>query len=229
MARNICVKLPGSLPALAGGGAGAGGTMGVGSGRFSGVTAGKAGGVCPEAAIFSIGTGVKTLASSSLGRTAGALAGSGVLSACSMRVNSPGPAGVGAGAVGIATGSAPKEVGGAGTGACDAGENGTGWAPSDVGGAGAGETGGVGGGGGAAAAGSGAFLPSAASRSSSSREGVLGTVPKIPVALEADPPPGGSDWGEFCLPKRSLNALTGSTICVKKLRCSGIQDYIALA
>jgi hypothetical protein len=36
-------------------------------------------------------------------------------------------------------------------------------------------------------------FPSAASRSSSSREDELGAMPKIPVALDGDPPPGSSD------------------------------------
>jgi hypothetical protein len=42
IARNIAVKLPGSLPPA---GADAGGAIGIGSARFSGVTAGNAGGV----------------------------------------------------------------------------------------------------------------------------------------------------------------------------------------
>jgi hypothetical protein len=224
IARNIAVKLPGSLPpgAAAGAddagakGAGAGGAEanGAGSTRRSGATAGKAGGVCPEAAIFSIGTGLKTLASSSLGRAGGAAIGSGVLSACSMRVNSPCPdaAGGGAGAaggVGSRTGSAlneaPNELGGAGAGGADG--NGTGSAPKMDGGAGAGAGAGAVGGG-AIAAGSCGFIPRAASRSSSSCVGELGTLPKIPVALEAglegDPPPGSSDWGDWGGPKRSL-------------------------
>jgi len=100
--RNMAVKLPGSLPpAGAAEGAGAGGAENAtGSGRFSGATAGKAGGVCPEAAIFSIGTGLNTFASSSDGRAGGALTVSGVFSACSMRVNSPGAGATGGGADG---------------------------------------------------------------------------------------------------------------------------------
>jgi type IV secretion system protein TrbL len=234
IARNIAVKLPGSLApgAAAAGGAGAArgangagadetgpgakevGASGAGSTRFSGATAGNAGGVCPEAAILSIGTGLKTLASSSLGRAGGAAIGSGVLSACSMRVNSPCPeaAGGGAGAaagVGSRTGSAPNkapgELGGTGAGAGVADGNGTGSAPKMDGGAGATGAGAAGAvGGGATAAGSCGLIPRAASRSSSSCVGELGTLPKIPVALEGDPPPGSSDWGDWGGPKRSL-------------------------
>jgi hypothetical protein len=54
-------------------------------------------------------------------------------------------------------------------------------------------------------------------------------MPKIPVALDGAPPPGESDWGENGLPKRSRNEFMESTICVKNLGCSGIQDYIASA
>jgi hypothetical protein len=202
--RNIAVKLPGSLPlAPAGGGAGTGGTKGTGSRCFSGTTAGKAGGVCPEAAIFSIGTALNTFASSSDGR-GGALAGSVVLSACSMRVNSPGPelpleADAGAAGAEGKTGAAGAACGN-GTGSAEKSEDDGGAAEAAV------ETGA---GGGGAGAGSG-FFPSLASRSSSSREDELGTVPKIPVALEAelggDPPPDSSDWGACSLPKRSQNA-----------------------
>lgn len=113
MARNICVKLPGSpLPE----GGGAGGTKGVGSARLSGITAEKAEGVWPEAEIFSMGTGLNTLASSSEGRTAGgALGGSGSFSACNMRVNSPGPDLAGAaGGGGPADAAAAKGAGGGG-------------------------------------------------------------------------------------------------------------------
>jgi hypothetical protein len=105
IARNIAVKLPGSLAAAlgAGAGTGAGAANGAGSGRFSGATAGNGAGVWPEAAIFSIGTGLKTFASSSEGR--GAL-GSGVLSAWSIRVKSPCPAaGAAAGCAVGATGA----------------------------------------------------------------------------------------------------------------------------
>ena len=240
--RNIAVKLPGSLPpALAAGGTGAGtgagGANGTGSGRdpvrSCAATAGKTGGVWPEAAIFSMGTGLNTLASSSEGRGAGALAGSGVFKACSMRVKSPGAEEAGSGAGGgIGAGEA---VCGKGTGSAENSEDTGAAAGAAVGAAfgvvvgaaaetGADETGAGGGSG---------FLPSAASRSSSSRVEELGAVPKIPVALDAalggDPPPGGSDWGELGLSKRSLNAFMGSTVCVKKVGCSGIQDYIDLA
>ncbi len=137
-----------------------------------------------------------------------------------MRVNSPGPelgpapgAELGMDAAGGKAGDGAAA--GAGGAACG---NGTGSAENseDGGGAAGGATGGAaktGAGEGGADAGSG-FLPSAASRSSSSRDEELGTVPKIPVALEigpgvapgGDPPPGESDWGACGLPKRSQNA-----------------------
>jgi hypothetical protein len=242
IARNIAVKLPGSLPPGAGAAGGAGaaagtngagadevgagangaGASGAASTRFSGATAGNAGGVWPEAAIFSIGTGLNTLASSSLGRAGGAAIGSGVLSACSMRVNSPCGAGA-AGGAGTRTGSAPIEVGGAG---CADG-NGTGSAPKMEGGAEACAGGGCGGG--AAAAGSCGFFPKAASISSSSCVGELGTLPKIPVALDGDPPPGSSDWGDLGGAKRSLIGSMRVHHLREKLPGSGIQDYIDLA
>jgi hypothetical protein len=143
-----------------------------------------------------------------------------------MRVNSPGPgpdvdaAGGTAGACAVA---GAKGVAGAADG------NGTGSAANSEGAAGAFRIGAGGAGAGVASG----FFPSAASNSSSSREGELGTVPKMPVALDAgpggDPPPGSSDWGDCGLPKRSLNAFMRVPICAKILRCSGIQDYIDLA
>ncbi|HZP03618.1 MAG TPA: hypothetical protein VFB43_01870 [Terracidiphilus sp.] len=115
MARNICVKLPESLdPCAAAGGAGAG------SAGLAADTAGNAGGVFSAAEIFSIGTGLKTLASSSEGRETGsAFAGSVVFSACSIRVNSPcdGGAGVGAGAALIAAGAGDGVADGGGAAA----------------------------------------------------------------------------------------------------------------
>jgi hypothetical protein len=220
IARNIAVKLPGSLPpgAAAGaddagakdagaGGAGANGA-GAGGACFSGATAGNAGGVWPEAAIFSIGTGLKTLANSSLGRAGGAAIGSGVLSACSMRVNSPCPDAAG---------------GGAGAGAAGALGNGTGSAPNMDGDAAAVEGAAGAAAGGATAAGSCGFFPRAASRSSSSCVGEFGTLPKIPVALEAglegDPPPGSSDWGDWGGLKRSL---------IGSMRVHHLRENIAL-
>jgi len=135
-----------------------------------------------------------------------------------MRVNSPG-----AGAAGGAGAGAEGAADGNGTGSAENSDEGEGAAGAAVGT----------GAGGAGADPASGFLPNAASRSSSSRDEELGTVPKIPVALEVapggDPPPGESDWGDCGLPKPSLNAFMGSTICAKKLRCSGIQDYIALA
>jgi hypothetical protein len=252
IARNIAVKLPGSLPPGAGAAGGAGaaagtngagadevgagangaGASGAASTRFSGATAGNAGGVWPEAAIFSIGTGLNTLASSSLGRAGGAAIGSGVLSACSIRVNSPCGAGAGAaGGAGIRTGSAPNEVGGAGagTGAGVVGAigNGTGSAANMDGDAGTAAAAGCGGG--AAAVGPCGFFPRAASRSSSSCVGELGTLPKIPVALEGDPPPGSSDCGDCGGLKRSLIGSMRVHHLREKLPGSGIQDYIDLA
>ena len=93
---NICVKLPGWLAAGGGGAAGAGVT-----------------------GILSIDTGLKTLASSSDGLDTGdEPTGSGVFSACSMRVKSPCPeaaeAGAGAGGAGAGTAGAAD----IGVGAC---------------------------------------------------------------------------------------------------------------
>jgi hypothetical protein len=194
IALNICVKLPGSLVACAEAG---GGTTGAGATGFSASTAGKAGGVCPAAEIFSIGTGLKTFASSSDGReTASVFAGSVVFSACSIRVNSPcccAGAGPDAG-VGVAAAAA----GGAG-GAGDAAGGGSGLRARD------------------------------ASRSSSSREGAAGMVPKTPVALDCEPPGGSSEWGSFGLSERSLNGSMRGHHASENLHCSGIQDYIALA
>lgn len=50
------------------------------------------------------------------------------------------------------------------------------------------------------------FLLNCASRSSSSFDGGVEGIPKMPVALDGIPPEGSSDWGEKSLPKRSLNA-----------------------
>lgn len=164
IALNICVKLPGPLPA----GAGGGGAASAAATGLSACTAGKAGGVCPATEIFSIGTGLKTFASSSDGReTAPAFAGCVVFSACSMRVNSP-CCGAGAGS-GTGVGSAIKGAEGVGAAA-----------------------------GADAVAGDGSGLrASDASRSSSARGGAAGMVPKIPVALDCEPPGGSSEWGSF--------------------------------
>lgn len=174
---NICVKLPGWLLPEEDGGV----TTVVGLDSTGGSMEG-------DGEIFSLGTGVKRLANSSEGRTGGGASGSGVRRACSMRVKSPCAAAAPGGGAGAGTGS------GAGAGAAAAGggaaKGARGWAAAGDG----------------AAAGGAACLPSSASRSSSSREGGVGTELKMPVALDGDPPGGSSDWGAWSLPRRSLRA-----------------------
>lgn len=190
---NICVKLPG-WPVPDAGGAGAGTAF-----HSLGVSAGAAG---AAEGILSIEIGLKTFASSSDGLDAGgALAASGVRSACSMRVKSPcadavgGGAGGGAGVGGEAITSAAgvENIGEAGAKA-----GGAAGAGVKAGGAGvkAGGAGGV----------SSGFLVRAASRSSSSRGGGAETVPKSPVALEEAAPADSFEEGGWGLSERSLNA-----------------------
>jgi hypothetical protein len=189
--RNICVKLPPSpFPAA---GAGAGAAAGTRSHGVSAGTAGKAGGVFSAEEILSIGTGLKTFANSWEGLANGCPpVGSGVLSACSIRVNSPCEAGGGA-AAGAGTGAGSAK---------DAAGNDAGAAAGE--GAGAGAIGGavIG----AAAGGSCGFFPSKASRSSSSREGAEEGMPKMPVALDCALSADGSVPGVWGVSGRSLNA-----------------------
>ena len=197
---NICVKLPGCPEPDAAGGA-AGAATGFHSLCASADGAGAAEG------ILSIDTGVKTFASSSEGRDAGGVpAASGVRSACSMRVKSPcaaavgGGAGVGGGADAITSAAGVEKAGLAGVA--------NGGAGGAKGGAATGVNAGCAGG----AAGalvtevSSGFLVNCANRSSSSFDGGVGAIPNMPVALDGDPPEGSSDWGDWSLPKRSLNA-----------------------
>jgi hypothetical protein len=177
--RNICVKLPaaaGALPAR--------------SGAFVGSTA------PPDdaslARLLSMETGLNCFASSWDGRENGCISpfDSGVFSACSIRVNSPGLAGAGGGVsaaavVGVLGATCP---GAACTGAA---------------GGGTGE-----GGGAVGAAAGGAGCPKRdTSKSSSSR---AGTVEKISVALEGGPEgsvPGRSAPNESGLSNGLLDAL----------------------
>jgi hypothetical protein len=131
------------------------------------------------------------------------------LSACSIRVNSPCCAGAG--------------------GVCGAGTD-AGCANSGMSGAGAGVGAGVGTGVGKGAdVGPADILASAARGSSSSAEAGAEGKPKMPVALDCEPPGGPSEWGNFRLSERSLNGFIHGHHASENLHCSGIQDYIALA
>ena len=107
-----------------------------------------------------------------------------------------------AGAGGSATGSGEKSGDDA---------NGAGAGPGVAAGTGAGGDWGV------AAAGGAGFPINWASRSSSSFAEGVEAVPKMPVALDGAPPEGSSDWGEKCLPKRSLNASIRGPPSVRKI------------
>jgi hypothetical protein len=71
IARNICVKLPGSPLPAAGAGGGVGGAAGTRSHGVSAGAAGKGGGVFSAEGILSIDTGLNTFANSSEGRANG--------------------------------------------------------------------------------------------------------------------------------------------------------------
>jgi hypothetical protein len=91
---------------------------------------------------------------------------------------------VGCGADAITSAAGVEKEGDAGAGDGATGAN-------VAGAAGAGVTAG-----GAAGAVSSGFFPSAASRSSSWRDEGVDGIPKMPVALDDDPPEGSSDWGD---------------------------------